>query len=213
MPTRGSLQYDLTPTTVPTGTRWVLLHLKNVGEHDLKSMQVQLNSLDTYAIDVHGTGSFLQALRVGEEQSVPFQVTVQARGNVYATLDGWREDEPFHWESLSLPIMTGKEVAEIVSLTPLTEPYPTLGAEVTVEAVVRAVAPTQNLVLEFWADTPSRTQLSLAKEGTEVLGPGEEERHRTSWTPEEEGIYTLHAYLFDRNRRVDHRVAYLSVTR
>ncbi len=213
MPKRDFIQYDLIPQTLRPGTRWLLLHLENVGEADLTNMQVQLNSLDTYAVDVHGTGSYLEALRVGEEQAIPFQVTLQGRGNVYASVDGWKDDERFHWESLSLLLLTDAELAEIASFTPLTDPYPTLGTEVTVEAVVRALAPTHNLVLEFWVDTPSQTQLSLAKEGTGLLEVGEEERYRASWTPEEEGIYTLHAYLYDRTRRVDHSVAHLSVTR
>jgi len=44
------------------------------------------------------------------------------------------------------------------------------------------------------------------------LGHGEEAHYRQTFTPEEEGIYILHAYLFEGPRRIDHRREYVSVS-
>lgn len=212
MPTKGTIQYDITPRSLDPGTRWVRLYLENVGEVDLKSLEVQVNSLDTYAIDVHGTGSYLDVLRPGEEKILPFQVTANARASVYVTLDGWKEEAPFHWESLPITLDAGQVVAEIASFFALTEPYVLLGEEITCELVVRSLGTTRNLVVEFWVETPDGTLLSIAKEGTEVLAAGEEERHEFTFTAEEQGLYILHAYLFDNRRRIDHAVEYVSIS-
>jgi len=55
----------------------------------------------------------------------------------------------------------------------------------------------KNLGLEFWAETPRGETQSLAKMGTETLAAGEQQRYTVTFTPEEEGGYILHVYLYD----------------
>lgn len=213
MPTRPPFRYDLDPREVSTGVRWVTLTLHNISEEDVRSLSVQLNSTDTYQIDVHGTGSFVPVLKVNEFQNLPFQITAQGTTRLYATVDGWRGDEAFHWESARIRIVVGLEVAELESLFALTEPYPILGTSVTLEATVRGLSYNEGLGLEFWAETPNGELISLAKMPTDPIPEDEVARYTTKFTPKQEGIYTLHAYLYAGVRRIGHAVEYLSITR
>lgn len=213
MPTKSPLEYQLEPKEIDAGVRWLTLTLGNISDEDLRSLSVQLNSTDTYQIDVHGTGSFVPILRPNEYQDLPFQVTAQGTTKLYASVDGWRGDEDFHWESPGIRVVAGAEVAELVSLFALTEPYPTLGTPVTLEARIRGLAYNQGLGLEFWAETPDDKVVSIAKMPTDPIPEDETATYTVEFTPEQEGIYTLHAYLFAAVRRIDHAVEHLSITR
>ncbi len=213
MPTRSPLEYELTPDEIDIGIRWVTLTLRNVGDADLHNLSVRLNSTDTYQIDVNGAGNFVPVLRVNEAQSIPFQVTAQGTARLFASIDGQRGDEDFHWESSGMRIVVGLDVAELVSLYALTEPYPTLGSTVTLEATIRGLAPNLGLGLEFWADTPDDTFVSIAKMPTDPIAEGETVQYTAEFTPKTEGIYILHAYLFAGVRRIDHTTENLSITR
>jgi hypothetical protein len=212
MPIRQPIEYELNPDTVEPGTRWVTLRLTNRGSVDLRHLAVQLNALDTYSVDVHGTGHYLDVLRVDEEKQIPFQVDVKARGRVYVTLDGHRDGEKLHWESPGLQIRVQGEIAELVSFFAMTEPYPLQGDALTCELKIRALGVSRNLVVEFWVETPRGEFRSLDKRGTEVLEPGTVSEETVTFTPDEEGIYIIHAYLFDGARRIDHLTDSVSVS-
>lgn len=210
--TKPPLAYGLTPKNViQPGIHWVTVYLENTGDQDLERLSVNVNSLDDYSIDVHGTGSYLDALRVNEERDIPFQMTVSRSGMVYIRIEGWQGDTPFSWESLGILIRVNEEVAELLSFFALTSPYPSRGTPVELEATVFGHIISKNLVLEFWAETPSGETQSLAKMGTEALAAGEQQRYTAPFTPEEEGIYILHVYLYDGTKRIGHQTLTLSV--
>lgn len=211
MPIREPMEYELKPQTVDQGLTWVNLSLTNVGTKDLRHLDIRLNTLDTYSVEVHDNSTYLDVLRVDEEKQIPFQITAQRRGRVYATVDGWQDGDRFHWESPSLLIRLGSDVAEIESFFAMTPPSPVLGEPVTCEVTLRGVGVSRNLVVEFWAETPSGKNLSLDKQGTDLLPMGETETYTVEFTPEEEGIYILHAYLFDAGQRIDHQTDAVSV--
>ena len=213
MPIHKPIAYELKPKIVKQGLSWVTLSLINVGAEDLRHLDIKLNTLDTYSIEIHETGAYLDVLRVDEKKQIPFQITANARGRVYATVDGWHDGEPFHWESPALPIKLGRAVAEIESFFALTAPYPLQGEPLTCEATLRGRGTSRNLVIEFWAETPTGKNLSLDKQGTDLLAMGETDTYTVEFTPEEEGIYVLHAYLFDGGERIDHQTDAISVTR
>lgn len=211
MPIREPIKYELEPQIVELGWTWVSLHLTNVGTKDLRHLDIRLNPLDTYSVEVHDSSTYLDVLRIDEEKQIPFQITAERRGRVYATIDGWQDGDHFHWESPSLLISLGGDVAEIESFFALTPPSPVLGEPITCEVTLRGVGTSRNLVIEFWAETPSGKNLSLDKQGTDLLSMGETDTYAVDFTPEEEGIYVLHAYLFDAGRRIDHQTDAISV--
>jgi hypothetical protein len=192
--------------------RWVTLRLKNVGEQNLIGLDVKLNSLDAYDIYVYGTGSYVAVIKPGEEEVVPFQTLATATGQVYASLDGWRGAGLFHWESPRITVNVGEDVAKLMSLFAMTEPYPRLGERIQFEAVLRGTSHSERLRLEFWAETPSGAFIELGKVETQALSANEQARYSAEVTPEEGGIYTIYAYLYDGAKRIGHELERVHVT-
>jgi len=214
MTIRYPIQYEISPKSIAAGTRWVTVRLENIGIQDLTGLSVRLNSLDEYSLRVRKEGTYVDLLAEGEEKELPFQIEADLTGEVYVTIDGYQDEaEPFHWESPGVLITVGRDLAELVRVVSLAEPYPRLGETIEVEAVVRGLELSNNLVVEIWAETPSGTLLSLDKMGLGELDAGEEKRRSVEIKLDEEGIYTFHAYLFNVNRRIGHRVEFVSVAR
>ena len=212
MATKFPIRYSLVPKTVNEGQHWVTARLENLSTEDLTNLEVRLNSIDTWSIYVHGQGDFIPVLRHKEEQEVHFQISANATGRVYITVDGERIEGAFHWESPDISIEVGKPVAELVSLFAMSQPRVPLGEPITFQATVRGLAPSRNLVIEFWVDTPKGESKSLAKEGLGRLTAQQVVEPAVELTPEDEGIYVLHAYLYDGPRRIGHEIEYLSVS-
>lgn len=148
-----------------------------------------------------------------EERELPFQVQANATTSVYASLDGWKDGEDFHWESPAVLVTVGEDVAELVSLFAMTEPYPVVGKRLRCEATIRGLAQSEGLTLEFWADTPSGDFEELATLETTRLPVGEEAPYVTEITPEEEGSYAMHVYLYDDARGIGHAMDHVYVTK
>lgn len=204
MPTKEPFQYALEPREVEPGMRWLALRLKNIGTQNLTALDVKLNSLDAYSISVGGTGSYIALLEPQEEKTRAFQVSANITTQVYASVDGYEDGQPFHWESPALRIQVGREVAELLSMFAITEPYPPAGEHIRCEATLRGLQPSEGLSLEFWIDTPDGGIEELARMATKQMAAGEQTAYSVEFTPEEEGAYTVHAYLYDGVRRIGH---------
>jgi hypothetical protein len=200
------IQYELNPKDQERGIHWVTLSLKNTGGEDLTHLDVRLNSLDAYSITIYGTGSYVSSLGPGQESVLPFQVQANATGRVYVSLDGFQDGEPFHWESPDMRLKVGQELAELVSLFALTQPYPPAGEQIKCEATLLGLVPSRGLRLEFWAETPSAEFEELGTVETKDLSGGEVARYAAEVTPEEKGLYTIHAYLYHGTRRIGHEI-------
>ncbi|MGC9357562.1 MAG: hypothetical protein ACP5GX_06845 [Anaerolineae bacterium] len=205
MITKYPIEYELSPTTLEPGRRWLTVRLRNVGETELVSLDVQLNSLDAYALSVYGTGSYVPVLGPGEEQILPFQVSANASGSVYLSLDGWENDRPFHWESPGISVTVGEEVAELVTLFALTEPYPALGEQIRCEAAIQSLKASDDLVLEFWVETPSAEFQGVKTLEIPSLAAGEQARFSTKIMPKEPGLHVVHVYLYEGVKRLGHK--------
>jgi hypothetical protein len=186
--------------------RWLALRLKNVGDKNLIGLDVKLNSLDGYSIYVHETGQYVSVLKPGQEETVPFRVLATSTGRVYASLDGWRGAELFHWESPRIEVKVGEDVAKLMSLFALTQPYSHRGDRIQFEAVLRGASDSERLRLEFWAETPSGAFIELGTIETQALSAHEQARYSAEMVPEEEGMYTLYAYLYDGAKRIGHEL-------
>lgn len=206
------IEYDLSPRNVDPGLRWLTLKLKNIGVETLTGLDVRLNSLDTLSLSLLRDSSYISVLSPNEEQVLPFQVSANATTSLYASLDGWKDGKAFHWESPAVLVTVGREVAELVSLFAITEPYPPLKKTIRCEATIRGLAQSEGLRLEFWADTPTGEFEELATVETKDLSAGEEARYSAEITVEEKGSYTIYAYLYDGVRRIGRKTEYLYVT-
>jgi hypothetical protein len=200
------IEYELNPKSVSAGIRWLTLSIKNIGTENLIGLDVKLNSLDAYDIYVYGTGSYIAVLKPDEEEIVPFQTLATAAGQVYASLDGWIGAALFHWESQRMVVSVGEDVAELVSLFAMTEPYPHLGERIRFEAILQGSSQSERLRLEFWAETPNGEFIELAKVETEALSAGEQAHYAAEIVAETEGMYTIYAYLYDGAKRIGHEL-------
>jgi hypothetical protein len=205
------IEYTLKPRSIDAGRQWMTLRIKNIGANDLTALDVRLNSLDAYSLSVFGTGSYISLLRPNEEREIPFQVSANQSANLYVTLDGRENGQRFHWESPGLPITVGKEAAELVSVFAMTEPYSYIGERIKCEATVRGLGYSEGLTIEFWVDTPGDRFEELAVVETKALSAGEEATYSAEITPDEEGLYTVYAYLYDGVRRIGRQVEHVYV--
>ncbi|MEA3375849.1 MAG: hypothetical protein U9R72_06590 [Chloroflexota bacterium] len=207
------IQYQINPTSTPAGRSWLDVSLKNISQDPLTGLDVRLNSLDTYAIEVLGDAEYVSSLAADEEVQLNYRVAARRSGGVYVSVDGRWDGEPFHWESPARRIAVGHQVAELVSVFVLSDPHPRRGEPIHVEATLRGLTTAGGLILEFWVETPSGESISVDKTATDPLSPGEVVTYRPDpFVPEEEGIYVIHAYLFDGTDRIGHATDYLSIT-
>ena len=211
MALRYPIEYELTPTSIKAGRRWLNLRLKNVSSDTISALDIRLNSLDVYSVSVYGTGSYVSVLQPDEEIILPFQVQANTSGSVYVTADGFRDGVNFHWETPAMPLTVGKEVAELVSLFAMTEPYPLLGNRIKCEATIRGLKDTAGVTLEFWAENPSLDFEAFHTIDTKALKPSETVRYTAEFSPEEEGLYTIYTYLYAGARRIGREIEHVSV--
>jgi hypothetical protein len=212
MATKHPIEYALQPRTVPDiGVYALTLRLRNIGEQALSEADVKLESLDTGCVRILGREAPLSRMEPGQEQRLDFQASIQATGEVYATLEGDLDGERLRWETPNLRIQVGGQPAELVSFLALNEPRARVGDPITCEATIRGLATSTSLVLEFWAEMPSGEFRSLAKEGIGRLAEGEQAHFTTEIAPREQGLYVLHAYLYHGAQGIGHRVEYLSI--
>jgi hypothetical protein len=212
MPVKYPIEYEIAPNSVETGTHWVTVQLKNVGDETLTALDIRLNSLDSLSIDVQGSGSYVAALAPGEEETLPFQVAATLTTSLYLSMNGFQGTDSFYWESPYIPITVGREAAELMSFFAMTEPYPVLNTRIRCEARVQGKAGRGDLRLEFWADTPRGEFSKFGEIELSDLDPGEVKRHHARTAVTEEGMHTLYAYLFDGIRRIGREVAYVYAT-
>jgi len=204
------LEYELTPTEIPTETNWVTLKLKNIGNKTLKDLDVQLYSADTYNLTVYGSwwegaGHHIRDLGPNKENEVVFRVNAIGSADVYATLKGREDDKSLWWESSFIRIHVSDEKAYLESLLVLSNPYTTIGTTLSAEATVKGLEKGAGLKLEFWVETPSGKNELQAKIDIKDLPVGEEARYTAEFTPKETGFYTIYAYLYDGYKRISYK--------
>lgn len=213
MAAKFPIRYEINPKSIPAGRSWLNVTLDNMSDDALSGLKVRLNSLDTYSIEVVEDAKLVSTMVPDEEVALHYQVGAERSGGVYISADGRWGGEPFHWESPTRRIAVGDQIAELVSVFVLSEPHPRRGEPVTIEATLRGLTPASGLILEFWVETPSGESISVDKTATDPLSVGEVATYKSDeFVPEEEGIYVIHAYLFDDTRRVGHEMDYLSIT-
>lgn len=206
MKIRYPLAFDLIPKEIDTGQKWLTLRIKNIGKSKIMNLDVQLNSLDSYYLNPINESEFIYELDPNEETKIPFQVHAHATSNVYVSVESITEKgEPLFVESPSMNIRVGFTPAEIQSMFVLSEPYPVPEETIKCESSILGLKDTGELELEFWAETPKDRFEELAVMKTKSIDPGEIAKYSAEITPENEGLYKIHAYLHDGHSRIDHK--------
>jgi hypothetical protein len=204
------IEYELKPREIDVGTNWITLTLKNVGNISIRYLDIQLHSLDTHNLTVYGTGFFgaghyVPMLEVKEEEELVFRVNAVGSANVYITIKARWDGRNFTWQSGWTKIMISDDKAEIGRLLVLANPYTRIGRTISAEATVKGLRDNTGLTLEFWVETPSGTSEQQATIDIKDLPVGEEARYTVEFTPQETGIYTIYAYLYDGWKRIGYK--------
>jgi hypothetical protein len=204
------IEYELNPTEIDKGTNWVTLKLKNIGSETLKGIDVQLHSVDTYNLSVHGSwwfgaGQHIAELGPNKEREMAFRVNAIGSADAYATIKGRKDEKYFWWESSWMNIHVSDEKAKIGLLLVLSNPYTTIGKTISAEATIKGLRKNGGLKLEFWVETPSGKNEQQATTEIKDLPVGEEARYTVEFTPKETGHYTIYAYLYDGWVRIGYK--------
>jgi hypothetical protein len=203
------IEYELKPKSIDQGVHWVILSLKNIATYTITNLDVNLNTLDSFSLKVLGTGKYLADLKPNEVEVIPFKISGTETTRIYVTLKGWMErigHKLFSWESPWITVKVGRKQAELKTVFAMTAPYPPLGKNIKVDATLEGFEKSEGLSVELWIHTPTGNFKQLAKIETKNLSPGEEAKYSAEFNPEEKGLYTIHAYLYDNSRRIGHEV-------
>ncbi len=207
MEVKYPIEYELDPERTEEGNHWVTVKLKNIGDEDLKFVKAQLNSLDSSSILVDGLAKSIEELKRNETEDIPFEITAWKTGDIYVSLAARKGGltESFYWESSPMSLVVGEEKAELKSLFVMSHPHVSLGETLDVEAIVQGLGKGEGLRLELWAQAPEGTSTELSKTDIKDIPAGEEARFSTNLKVEQAGYYTLHAYLYDKDGRIDYK--------
>jgi hypothetical protein len=203
--------YDLKPTEIEKGTNWISLLLKNIGSSTLQSLEIQEHSVDTYNLQTFGTfyglGSnhCLKEFKPDEEIKLDFKINALGSADVYVTIRGLNDEKYFWWESSRMNLHVSDEKARIDRLLVLSNPYAAIGNPLSAEAVVKGLKENGGLKLEFWVESPSRTDEKQATIDILALPVGKEVSYTVEFTPKETGLYTISAHLYDGWRRIGYK--------
>lgn len=204
-------EYSLTPEEIEPGTKWVSIHLKNIGKQPMMNMDVRLISNDPLRIRALDRSGYINMLDPGEERVVPVQVEANQGGWVYVHVEYWLDDKLYYWESPNVWIKVRRDPARIMTLFSMKGPQLNVGEEVPVEATIVANSPTNSLHMDFWVETAEGQFEAFETVDVDPMDADEARTIQTEFTPEEEGLYSIYAYLFVGDRRLDRKIEQLRV--
>jgi len=197
------IQYEITPTDINEGINWITLKLKNIESKTLSNLDVQLHSVQPHNLTVSapgwpGVGQFIPELGPLKGSDLLFRVDAIGSADVYVTLEGRKDGEYFWWESSWITLQLTGEKARINSLLVLSSPYTPIGKPVSAEVSIQSLRKNGGgMTLEFWVETPSWKNELVATMNVEDLPVGNIAHYKVEATPQEEGLYTIYAYLHD----------------
>ena len=175
------------------------------------NLDVRLISNDPLRIRSLDRGGYINMLNPGEERVVPVQIEGNQGAWVYLHVEYWLDESLFYWESPNVWIKVRRDPARIMTLFSIEGPQINLGEEVPVEATVVANLPSEDLRIDFWVETDSSKFESFNTEDIDSMEADEIRTITTEFTPDESGLYSIYAYLFDGNHRLDRMIEQLMV--
>jgi len=205
-------EYSITPEKVEPGTHWVSIHLKNIGKKPLMNIDVRMISNDPLRIRALDRGGYINMLNPGEERVVPVQIEANRGTWVYLHVEYWLEEALIHWESPNVWIKVRRDPARIMTLFSMEGPDYNIADEAKMEATIVANLPTDMIRMDFWVETADGEFESFETIDIDPMETGEYKKITTKFVPDKEGLYSIYAYLFDGNRRVDRKINQIRVT-
>lgn len=210
---RKDIEYDIQPRELVAGQRWVTISLRNGGRKTLTSLDVRLNSLDTFGLEVPQGSVFLPLLAPGEEKNVAFKVIMMATAPVYITLTGLEGEEGIYWESASIKIQLDTDIAEISSVIAERKDNSLIGDMIKTEINIKSRTTfTEPLTLDVWTEGPEGEIEEIKSFTVEEMAANEADRFKITFSPLRAGIYTIYAELYNRLERISRKADFVLVT-
>lgn len=213
MAVKEDMEYSIRPEAVDTGLNTFYLKVKNKGKEKINDAVVRLNTLDAYALNISGTGEKVRSLEPGKEKEFKFQAWANSTGAAFASIDGvsGKDGKKIHRESFAFTLKAGRDTARIFSLFALSYPYSPIDKKLKCEAAIEAMAESRGLSLEFWLEPPAGQNTMLGSVKMKDMKKREMVSYSAEFTPENEGIHAVHAYLYEGARRIGHKMIYVHV--
>ena len=213
MAIRREIEYDVRPRTLNAGQRWLSISIKNIGATTLSNIDVRLNSLDTYGLEVPQGSLFLPLLAPGEERELSYNTRMVATTSVYITMSGMKGEEGFYWESAPIRIQLATDVAEVVSVFAQRKDNILVGDTINCEATVKARTSFPGpLTLDVWAESPDGQVEEIKTLSVESMPPKKTEKYKVTFSPGESGLYSIHAELYNNLERISKQEDIVLVT-
>ncbi len=213
MAVKEDMEYYIYPAKIDTGLNTLSLKIKNKGKEKIKDAVARLNTLDAYALNISGTGEKVKSLEPGKEKELKFQAWANSTGAVFASIDGVSDEggKKIHRESFAFTLQAGRDTARIFSLFALSYPYSPVDKKLKCEAAIEAMAESRGLSLEFWLEPPAGQNTILGSVKIKDMKKREMVSYSAEFTPENEGIHAVHAYLYKGSGRIGHKLVYVHV--
>jgi hypothetical protein len=208
---RLPISVKVVPRQVKQGTSEIELRIKNLGKNKLETLEVGLNSLDQRLIEVDDPNKWVNKVDPDETINIHFTLCAHRSAMVYAKIFGYIGEERFEWESPALRLKVGEEAAELSSLLILGESSREAGT-LKIETIVKVMKPNTQVTLDYWVYTPSEEYLKIGEITTSILQPGET-KQVMEYIPDKKGLYTVYAYLYDKNRQIDRQSDKVYITK
>ncbi len=211
MAIKKDIEYEIKPGKVDPGERWITVTVTNVGDNAVRQVNVRLNSLDTYGLNVVDDSKYIPILAPDEKQEVYFKVNAKLTTGCYVTLDGYKDSELYYWESPTVFLRVGTPKAELTNAWAMRQEHILVGDTIKVEATVKSNMITEDLSLEFWSEGPEGEIEEMDTLDTGELEAGQSKVFETELVPSKQGLYTVDIYLYDGNKRLGHKAEYAIV--
>jgi hypothetical protein len=199
---RLPVNVKIVPREIKRGVNHVEVRLNNQGDKVINTLEVGLVSLDQSLIEVEDHMKWVNAVEPGKTVTISFTVYAQRSAMVYTRVFGYIDDERHEWQSQATRLRVGGESAELVSLLILGESRRETGETLEAEATIKVLKPDTLLTIDYWVEMPSERYHKIGEVTMNIHEAGEM-RHVIEFTPLEEGLYTIYAYLYDRAGKID----------
>ena len=210
--TKYPFEYELKPDQIKVGGKWVNLILKNLSKKTMTRLEVKLYTLDSYLISVFGEGGYIPSLKPNEPNSHLFHITATGSSNLYVNIKGTQDGKEFCWDSSKIPLIVGEFNVKIMGVFALTSPRPLKNKKIAFETNLQAIKEEKDLHLEFWVEDPSCKTIKISEIEIKKLKANSITGYSAEMTPATTGLYTIYAYLYKGNHRIDLKTDNIWVT-
>jgi len=140
-------------------------------------------------------------MKIGEIDSIPFQIEAHESGKVYITVTGFINGREFYWDSPPIKLSVENQSAEIKNLFVMSGPQIKLHKLIKAKATIQTYKPNEGYLLKFWQNSPTKYKL-MGEIETGIIKENTERNYSIEFAPNEVGLHEIHVYLYEKNNLI-----------